>query len=38
MELLRRVLKLRDVSELSIEKKEFKLQLRGGATPAVRSQ
>ena len=38
MELLRRVLKLRDVSELHIEKKEFKLRLRGAVNPAVPPQ
>jgi len=31
MELLRRVLKLRGVSELSVVKSDFKLELRGGA-------
>jgi oxaloacetate decarboxylase alpha subunit len=31
MELLRRVLKLRDVAELTVEKRDFRLTLRGGA-------
>ncbi len=38
MELLRRVLKLQNVADLSIEKQQFRLQLRGRVDPAVPSQ
>jgi oxaloacetate decarboxylase alpha subunit len=35
MELLRHVLKLRDLAELRVEKQDFRLELRGAGTPAV---
>jgi oxaloacetate decarboxylase alpha subunit len=35
MELLRRVLKLRDVAELRVEKQDFRLELRGAGTRVV---
>ena len=37
MELLRRVLKLRNVAELSVVKSDFRLELRGGARSGVLS-
>jgi len=37
MDLLRRVLRLRDVAELSVVKADFRLELRGGASCGVPS-
>jgi len=37
MDLLRRVLRLRDVAELSVVKADFRLELRGGASYGVPS-
>ena len=37
MELLRRVLKLRNVAELSVQKQDFRLELRGRAAPGTPS-
>jgi len=38
MELLRRVLKMRNIAELSVVKSDFRLELRGGASTGALSR